>query len=457
MPKLRAVVVACRAVVAVAVPVLVSVLVAARPTGAQAAPAPAAQARTGADSGARMLRVFFDCPIFAADQYIPACQGDFFTQTLTFVSWTRDRIDADVHVLGRAIQIGSGGIEFRLSFLGRGRYEGRTDTLVVTTIPNESEGDVRTKLADALKSGLFPFLRGTAGASQLKLVAEGGAAPPTIDLKSLKDPWNFWIFTVGAWGNGNGEARVKGTWINLNASASRVTESLRLNLATDAGYNDQRFSFPGQPTSVNILRNYNLNGRAVKALDGHWSWGAMTRLSQSDFANKRLGIRVAPVVEYNVFPWAQATTQQLTFAAAAGWSRFQWIDSTIFDRTTDSRPFSQVVGAFSNRESWGSNSVRLLYQNFLDDPAKHRISLNGEVDLRIAKGLSINLWGEYSSIRDQINLAKAGATRDQVLVRQRALATNYQYFFGVGVNYAFGSIYNTVVNQRLERFFLQGF
>jgi hypothetical protein len=456
VPSLRAV--TCRTIVAVAVAIAaVSSRAVVSSAGAQDVRPAGTAVRSPADSGARLLRVFFDCPIVAADQYIAACQGDFFTQTLTFVSWTRDRIDADVHVLGRAIATGGGGIEFTLAFIGRGRYQGRTDTLVVTTIPNESEGDVRTKLSDALKSGLYPFLRGTAGASQLKLVVAGGGEPPKADPKTLKDPWNFWIFNVGLWGNGNGEARVKGTFVNLNASATRVTESLRLLVSTDGGYNDQRFSFPGQATSVNILRNYNLNARAVKALDSHWSWGAMTRVSQSDFANKRLGLRVAPVVEYNVFPWAQATTQQLTFGAAAGYARFQWIDTTIFDRAVDSRPFSQVVGAFSNRESWGSNSVRVLYQNFLDDPAKYRMSINGEVDLRIAKGLSINLWGEYSSIRDQINLARAGATRDQVLVRQRALATNYQYWFGVGINYAFGSIYNTVVNQRLERFFLQGF
>ncbi len=230
-----------------------------------------------------------------------------------------------------------------------------------------------------------------------------------------------------------------------------------MSFGVNGGYNDQRFSFPGQPTSINILRNYNANGRVVRTLSPRWSWGGMARVTQSDFANARLATRIAPVIEYNVFPWSQATTQQLTLAAAAGWSQFRWIDTTIFLKTAESRPFSQLVGAFSNRESWGSNSVRLLYLGFLDDPSKYRLSVNGEVNLRVAKGLSIDLSAEYSSIRDQINLPAEGATRDQVLVRQRALATNYQYFFFVGVNYTFGSIYNTVVNQRLERFFLQGF
>ena len=448
MPKLRAV--AWRAVVA---GVALAVLFAApRSSAAQPAPAPAA-----GETGPRLLRVFFDCPIVAADQYVPACQGDFYTQTLTFVTWTRDRIDADVHVLGRGIATGGGGIEFTLAFLGRGKYQGRTDTLIVTTIPNESEGDVRKKLSDALTSGLYPFLRGTAGASRLKLVAEGGGEAPVADPKALKDPWNFWIFNIGAFGNGFGESRIKTQFLNVNANASRVTESLRLSLSADGGYNDQRFTLPDGSVSVNILRNTNLSARAVRTLSPHWSWGGLARMSRSDFANQDLGLRVAPVVEYNVFPWAQATTQQLTLAGAAGVATFQWIRPTIFDRSREVRPFSQLVGAFSNRESWGSNSVRVLYQNLLDDPAKHRLTANGEINLRIAKGLSIDFWGEYSRIRDQINLPSEGATRDQVLVRQRALATNYQYFFGVGVNYAFGSIYNTVVNQRLERVFLQFF
>jgi hypothetical protein len=45
-------------------------------------------------------------------------------------------------------------------------------------------------------------------------------------------------------------------------------------------------------------------------------------------------------------------------------------------------------------------------------------------------------------------LVKAGATTEEVLLRRRELATQFQYFTSFGLNYTFGSIYNNVVNPR---------
>ena len=41
-----------------------------------------------------------------------------------------------------------------------------------------------------------------------------------------------------------------------------------------------------------------------------------------------------------------------------------------------------------------------------------------------------------------------GATTEEVLLRQRQLATGYQYFVNFGVSYSFGSILNNIVNPR---------
>jgi hypothetical protein len=37
-----------------------------------------------------------------------------------------------------------------------------------------------------------------------------------------------------------------------------------------------------------------------------------------------------------------------------------------------------------------------------------------------------------------------------VLLRLRQLATGYSYFFAFGINYRFGSIFNNVVNTRMN-------
>lgn len=42
------------------------------------------------------------------------------------------------------------------------------------------------------------------------------------------------------------------------------------------------------------------------------------------------------------------------------------------------------------------------------------------------------------------------ASTEEILVRQRELATGYQYEVGFGVSYSFGSIFNNVVNPRFR-------
>jgi hypothetical protein len=51
-------------------------------------------------------------------------------------------------------------------------------------------------------------------------------------------------------------------------------------------------------------------------------------------------------------------------------------------------------------------------------------------------------------VRNQIALARGALTQEEILLRQRELATDYRYFVSGGISYRFGSIFNNVVNTR---------
>lgn len=76
--------------------------------------------------------------------------------------------------------------------------------------------------------------------------------------------------------------------------------------------------------------------------------------------------------------------------------------------------------------------------------------LFNDLDLRLFKGFSINLYSGLSLVRDQIYLAKGELTDEQILLRRRKLASKYSYYGGIGLSYSFGSIFNNVVNPRFE-------
>jgi hypothetical protein len=49
-----------------------------------------------------------------------------------------------------------------------------------------------------------------------------------------------------------------------------------------------------------------------------------------------------------------------------------------------------------------------------------------------------------------LSLRRGDASNEEILVRQRELATGYEYEFGFGISYTFGSIFNNVVNPRFR-------
>jgi hypothetical protein len=102
----------------------------------------------------------------------------------------------------------------------------------------------------------------------------------------------------------------------------------------------------------------------------------------------------------------------------------------------------------SLRQPWGTASGSVDFSQYLTNPGKYSISAFGGTNIRLFKGFSFNIFTELSRPRDQIYLAKGEATTEEILVRQRQLATNYQYFFNFGISYSFGSIFNNIVNPR---------
>ena len=102
------------------------------------------------------------------------------------------------------------------------------------------------------------------------------------------------------------------------------------------------------------------------------------------------------------------------------------------------------------KQQWGSSNVSLSASSYPTQPDFYRLAMNGHVELQIVKGLSMRLGGFAARVNDQLYLQKGELTDEERLVRQRSLATNYEYFFSAGLSYAFGSIYNTIVNPRFR-------
>src|SRR5512143_1650280 len=70
---------------------------------------------SAADAPAPALNVYLDCRT-------GGCDRDLFLNDVRFISLTRDRADADVHLMITALGNGAGGRELTFQFIGLGQF-----------------------------------------------------------------------------------------------------------------------------------------------------------------------------------------------------------------------------------------------------------------------------------------------------------------------------------------------
>jgi len=103
---------------------------------------------------------------------------------------------------------------------------------------------------------------------------------------------------------------------------------------------------------------------------------------------------------------------------------------------------------FTHIRPWGSITTSVSGSSYFHDFQKNYLQLFGEVSFRLIEGLSLNASGSVARVHNQLSLRKGTATEQEIVARQRELATSYNYWASVGISYTFGSIYNNIVNAR---------
>lgn len=430
-------------------PLLVLALIAVAPPAGAQAPLPLE----------RELRVYLDCTDFR-------CDDDYFIEEIEWVDFVRDRQVADVHVLITEQSTGAGGSEYTLEFIGRDVFEGRSTRMVHVDPPDATEDNRRGALARMLRIGLAPFAMSTASAAMLDVaVAERGEGDPATS--PVDDPWNHWVFNTNVRTFVQGESMQNFLNLNYSASASRITSEWKHSFSANGSLNRNYFEIEEldstgavvfADTFVSNQRSYGLNALNVKSLNDHWSVGARTSWRRSDFTNQQANVRLMPAVEYSVYPYAESTRRQFTFTYVIGPSYVDYEERTIYDRMHETLLQHQLIGSYDATQPWGSIDLTVAGSHYiahLDDgpewkEAQYSIATFAEFDIRIIEGLSFNAFGGVDWIRDQIYLAAGGQSEREILLRQRQLATSYEYFAQVGLRYTFGSIYSPVVNPRLD-------
>jgi hypothetical protein len=403
---------------------------------AQTAPAP--PPRDGGQSVDALkktaLKVFLDCD---------SCDTEYIKTEITFVNYVRDRLEAQVHILISTQSTGGGGTEYTLTFIGQNDFRDAKDVQKYYSIKTDTADDVRRGLVKALKLGLMSFVARTPIARRIVVdyVRPEKAA-------ETQDRWNAWVFSLSGAGYFSGEETYMSRMVYGTFSASRVTPASKLRLGLSVDQSRQRYEVEDE-TITGTSSSWDASGLYVKSLGEHWSAGIYLEADSSYSSNVDLGLRVAPAVEYNFFPYSQSTRRQLRALYTLSLNPVRYREETIFGKLRETLLKEELSLTLDLREKFGTVSVSAEGSNYLHDFGQYRVDMFGIVNLRLYKGLSVYVLGGYSWLHDsQRSLRLREPTYEELLLRLVELPMRSNHFAAVGFQFQFGSIFTNVINPR---------
>lgn len=379
------------------------------------------------------VKVFIDCS---------NCDMNYTRQEIPWVNYVRDVREAQVYVLVTRQNSGNGGDLYTYTFHGMDPYAGMDDTLVYTSNPYETSTEIREHRTTILKAGLLRFASRTPVIHEIE-ITHGSA----IEKEEVTDNWKNWVFEISTSPEYTSEETYKRLNIRNSLRVTKITPDIKLEIDFNQSYTRQRFIEEDLDTTY--LRSFErIENLLVKSLGDHWSAGMIWEVNTSTSENYDLNTSVMPSIEYDLFPYDQATHRQLRFLYSIGYQFNNYTDTTIYNLTRENLFGHQLRVAYQVQKKWGSIYLSLRGMNYFHDFSKNMVAGDLFARIRVFKGLSLTLNLEAARINDQLNLRKGELTEAERLLRLREQATGYQVQTGIGLSYTFGSIYNNIVNPR---------
>jgi len=398
---------------------------------------------TGADSSQTVNRIA-DWKKTAPRVFLDFEQGDmdFIRKEIPFVNYVRDRKEADVHILVTTQSTGSGGTEYAMAFIGQGTFEGIAGNLIYASNTTDTDDEVRKGYVAVLKMGLIPYVAKTSIRDLLTIECREELQPTDV-----VDPWKFWVFSLSVGGEFDSESRQESQQLSFSASANKITPDWKFRMGMMTFFNRDEFEYDGERIASDS-KNLNFVGLLAKSLGEHWSVGLYVAAESSTFSNVKFSIAPAPMIEYNLFPYAESTRRQLRFMYKIGFESVRYREETIYDKLKETL-FGQAVSAtLEIKEPWGSLYASLEGSHYFHDVKKNRLNIFTELSFRILKGLEFNIDARYERVRDQLSLPKGNATLEEILLERKELATEYEFGIDLSLSFTFGSVFSNVVNPR---------
>lgn len=364
---------------------------------------------------------------------------------LWYVDYVRDPHLADVQVIIASQTTGGAGSLYHVFLIGRGKYNGRNDTLTMDAPLEYTNRKTRDELTNVITMGLMPYLVRN---GQQKYLTFDYTNKQKLVMQSI-DKWKNWIYTIQANGDFSGNKSTQIISASANLSASHVTDKWKQKISAGVSYSNNQYETSTYSFSGTTLIQ-NINVLAVRSLGNHFSAGLEAQYYASTYSNIKWQLSGAVGAEYDVFPYSQSVNHLLTFKYRLQPLYNSYIDTTLFLRKKDFL-FNQILDiTFTQLAKWGNLSTTLTGSHILNHPKNYRVDLIASMNFRLARGLFFTVSGNAALINNQLSIRKAALLPEEIILFQKEILTSFSYGVQIGITYTFGSIYNNIVNPRYD-------
>lgn len=384
-------------------------------------------------------KVFINCE---------SCDIEYLKNEITYLNFVRDRHLADVIVLIRSINTGSGGTEFTLDFCGENQYKSFIAAEKFNSQPNMSEADIRQGLKNAINKGVLIYLIKSPLASKISYTVTGLEEKGKAD--QVKDKWNLWLFNINGNLNGNGQAYSKALFFNSNFNANRTSEKNRFEAGFFQFGNFQKYKIDDSTTIVSSANSYGAYSFDAVSIGKKMAIGYFSTYFSSTVQNLVNSTSFYPTIEYNFFPYTEATRRQLRLNYRIGGRYVDFYKETYLNKFHDWYFLHSLVLSYKQVEKWGSLNCDIGTFQYFSSDKFYRVNISPNVSWNIAQGLNLSFGGNFSIVNDQYYLRKDEVSSEAILLGQAQLKSNFSYNFYAGISFSFGSIFNNVVNVRFN-------
>jgi hypothetical protein len=255
-------------------------------------------------------------------------------------------------------------------------------------------------------------------------------------------------------GRFEGESLERARQFDGSLSASRTTADFKIDMNLRGEYEWEEYDFEqddGSTTSRDAsTTEIDGSATAVWSISPHWSWGLSADAGTDSRANQDLYVRGGPALEFSLYPYAEATSRQITALYRVGAATFEYADTTVLGELAETRAQHSLQVSADFRQPWGEWVLSVEGSHFLDDLDQHRIDVFSNLEIRLFRGFNLDIRGSFARVKDQIYLPIADIDDIDRLTGRVELGTDYEYSVRAGFSFTFGSVFNNVVNPRIR-------